>query len=337
MDYWQINQQIKRTWEVLLRDAKNYRKLIVHYLRMILTKEGIDVSKWGDEELILHCLFPSKKQNIKPWVSISSNNGVISYTTTLHSGTFDQNTPDTFLTNGRWNIVKDALTNPYIIANSNTQASMIAGVYAEQTLINNLQKFFNNNHKYLTLQDFQDTQLRQLDFTVQFDNKSLAGLGNSSATKNVKQNVEKLGIAFDYKPDISSPFAVATYVKNKAILDKLNKFKYTNNTNHTDLIGLILYDKYYGIQPLFYSNKNNKGSILLPDDFFRDPKKFYLPSTKIRVGDDVIKQTAEMYFETEEWQTFEEAEKEDIVNQMSQTIYNNYLLYAQVMYKGKGK
>ena len=44
-----------------------------------------------------------------------------------------------------------------------------------------------------------------------------------------------------------------------------------------------------------------------------------------------------MYFETEEWQTFEEAEKEDIVNQMSQTIYNNYLLYAQVMYKGKGK
>ena len=156
----------------------------------------------------------------------------------------------------------------------------------------------------------------------------------TNINKNLQQILSNYGIVFDYKPDINNFSVTVAGVDNPLMIDLKNVQSYIANPNvaNTDnLIGEILYKKYYAIQPFFYSSKG-KVQVLLPKQFFLDKRNFQLNAEReyVPAKQDFV---SNGYTEEELREFTEDERKEAEIAVIEQAYQKDILKYFQIKYK----
>lgn len=212
----------------------------------------------------------------------------------------------------------------------------ISGLYAEQSIVNLIEKNLQNKNLQSVAQlgEFLDNQIRQLDFYITLPNDIMDAKNWTNINKNLQQILNNYGIVFDYKPDINNFNVTVAGVDNPLMMDLKNVQSYIANPNiaNTDnLIGEILYKKYYAIQPFFYSSKG-KVQVLLPKQFFLDKRNFQLNAEReyVPAKQDFV---SNGYTEEELREFTEDERREAEIAVIEQAYQKDILKYFQIKYK----
>lgn len=280
---FKIAHNTKNTWQALFNSAKKYQETIMFNARKALENAGIEkVFDLTDEEVLSYFL---PNQSKKVYATADKKNK--SYT--INGQTYDISNPDPNLDTARQKIVENILTDKRNKRTAADMGSMIAGVYAEQYVVSAVEKHINNGKLKDLAQvgEFLDDQIKQMDFAIQIPIDSIS----DDLNKNTQKVLKEYGFVFDNKPDVTQPFDVTEQGEHAEALQKINlqPSNLSDGLNST-IIGEVIYSKYYAVQPFFYSNKGNKAKVLMPKDFFVDPKRFEVFKSDFLPEEEVTKE-----------------------------------------------
>ena len=318
-----MSKNIKNYWTTLQTNAGKYEQTIFYAMRKALQRNGISTDEWTNEEVVKYFL-PASRANLYPWVKVKNKQiDEIDY----------HGQQQVELSPARQQIVNDILESK--ISNM-AKGQEISGLYAEQSIVNLIEKNLQNKNLQSVAQlgEFLDNQIRQLDFYITLPNDIMDAKNWTNINKNLQQILSNYGIVFDYKPDINNFSVTVAGVDNPLMIDLKNVQSYIANPNvaNTDnLIGEILYKKYYAIQPFFYSSKG-KVQVLLPKQFFLDKRNFQLNAEReyVPAKQDFV---SNGYTEEELREFTEDERKEAEIAVIEQAYQKDILKYFQIKYK----
>ncbi len=273
----------KHTWKALLNSARKYQETIMFKARKTLDDAGIDKAYDLTDEEVLSYFLPNKSKKV--YATADKKNK--SYT--INGQTYDISKPDPNLDTARQKIVENILLDTRNQRTAADMGRMIAGVYAELYVVSAVEKHINNGKLKDLAQvgEFLDEQIKQMDFAIQIPVDNIS----KDLNKNTQKVLKEYGLVFDNKPDVTQPFDVTEQGEHAEALQKINlqPSNLSDGLNST-VIGEVIYSKYYAVQPFFYSNKGDKAKVLMPKDFFVDPKRFEVFKSDFLPEEEVTKE-----------------------------------------------
>lgn len=328
---FKIAHNTKDTWRALFNSAKRYQETIMYNARKALEKAGVEkVFDLTDEEVLSYFL---PNQSTKVYATANKQNQ--SYA--INGQTYSISNPDPNLDIARQKIIENILTDKKNKRTAADMGRMIAGVYAEKYVVSAVEKHINSGKLKDLAQvgEFLDDQIKQMDFAIQIPVDSIS----KDLNKNTQKVLKEYGFVFDNKPDVTQPFDVTEQGEHAEALQKINlQPDSLSDGLSSNIIGEVIYSKYYAVQPFFYSNKGNKAKVLMPKDFFVEPKRFEVFKSDFLPEEEVTKEEfIESGYTEEELISMTPEERHQASNiVIERMIKEASLKYLRVRYNPKG-